>query len=36
LVLSLMIQDPRWTAGASAGEPARARTLPEIKTLSCR
>jgi hypothetical protein len=36
LVLSLMIQDPRWTSGTSAGEPVRTRALPEIKTLSCR
>jgi hypothetical protein len=34
LVLSLMVQDPRWAA--TAADPSRARTLPEIKTLSCR
>ena len=34
LVFSLTIQDPRWTTAAA--EPARARQLPEIKTVSCR
>ncbi len=35
LILSLMVQDPRWTAQAANG-PARGRVLPEIRTLSCR
>jgi hypothetical protein len=36
LVLSLMIQDPRWTTIGTSPDSARARSLPEIKTISCR
>jgi hypothetical protein len=35
IVLSLQIQDPRWVA-AAVEDQGRARTLPEIRTLSCR
>jgi hypothetical protein len=35
LILSLTVQDPRWTTAAST-EATRGRTLPDIKTLSCR
>ena len=35
LVLSLMVQDPRWVAAAVA-DRGRAPTLPEIRTVSCR
>lgn len=35
LVLSLTVQDPRWVSAAVV-EQGRSRTLPEIRTVSCR
>jgi hypothetical protein len=35
LVLSLTVQDPRWTSAAVA-DPSRPRALPDITTVSCR
>jgi len=35
LVLSLLVQDPRWTA-QGATDQVRTRTLPDIRTVSCR
>ena len=35
LVLSLTVQDPRWVT-AAVTEQGRSRTLPEIRTVSCR